>query len=226
MLISRIYSYRYATMDPENAAVNLKSPFYNPLVSIMPKPLLLLPSHCSLAMSHYYYRPLLLVASLAAAAAAASLPPPSSLDPISNPNPTLDLIPNPNPTLPAEFNSSAAVHGDIWSWYCTTFERWSLPRLKADDCSGALEWFYIHVMHEGGTKREEFIAPGAKKTTYGTTQWTPRKYTFGTGLSLPFPFLIFPSICYYYLLVSLLPHQSHHIAVQKKKTPCLPTSYV
>lgn len=82
-------------------------------------------------------------------------------------------------SLQAQSNSSA-VEGDLWPGYCTKFERWSVPKLDPRDCGGVLDWFYIHTMHQGGRKNEEFIASGAKKASLEGTQWTPRKYTFGT----------------------------------------------
>ena len=114
---------------------------------------------------------LLLAASLAYASAA-SLPP--TLDLTSIPS-----LPNLTSTYLRPQANRSAVDGDIWLWYCTKMERWSLPKLDSDDCLGALDWFYLENMQDGGTKRKDFVAPGGKKTTYTEMQWTPRKYTFG-----------------------------------------------
>ena len=120
---------------------------------------------------------LLLAWSLAAHISAATLPP------------TLDLISNlrdPNKPLAdsrVQANTSA-VEGVI-RWYCTKVDSWILPRMKPHDCGGVLEYFYLETMDQGGTKWNEFLAPGAKKTTHDQVEWTPRKYTFGSAYSLP-----------------------------------------
>lgn len=122
-------------------------------------------SHCSFAIMHQF---LLLVAWLTACTSAASLSP--------------TLIHLTSPSQHAQSNGST-VAGDAWPGYCTKIERWSVPRLDPRDCVGVLDWFYIHTMHAGGSRKEEFIAPGAKKASFEGTQlvqWTPRKYTFGT----------------------------------------------
>ena len=102
-------------------------------------------------------------------------------------SPTLHFASNQAPSnltsiiSPAQSNSPEAPTGGLWSWYkyCTKIRRWSLPQLELDDCSIVLDYFYLETMEEGGGKIKEFLAPGAKKTTYAETEWTPRKYTFG-----------------------------------------------
>ena len=121
--------------------------------------------------------PLLLTWLLAAHTSAATL------------TPTLDLIKNPTASdksladLGAQSNISA-VEGDPW-WYCTKVDRWTLPKLEPHDCEGVLDYFYIQTMDEGGTKRLEFLAPGAKGKTHIQVQRTPRKYIFGSVYPCP-----------------------------------------
>ncbi len=80
--------------------------------------------------------------------------------------------------LRAQSNSSVA-ESDIWLSYCTKTERWSLPELKPDDCSGVLDYFYIETIDKDHRSSKEFKSPNSKKKTQAKTQWTPRKYTFG-----------------------------------------------
>ena len=103
--------------------------------------------------------------------------------------PTLDLTSSPRAPdksladLQAQSNISA-VEGNPW-WYCTKVDRWILPRWEQHDCQGALDYFWIKTMEEGGSKRIEFRAPGAKKVTHNQYQWTPRKYIFGSLCPCP-----------------------------------------
>lgn len=120
---------------------------------------------------------LLLAWLLAAHTSAATLPP--TLDLTSNPR-----TPNkPSADLRAQSNVSA-IEGSPW-WYCTKVDQWALPRPDPRDCEGVLDYFYIETMGEGGRKKLEFLAPGAKRTTHNQMQWTPRKYTFGSVYSCP-----------------------------------------
>ena len=80
----------------------------------------------------------------------------------------------------AQSNDSVAEN----TWYCTRTERWSLPVVEPDDCSGVLDYFYIETVDMNHRKSKEFRAPGAKKTTHQQTQWTPRKYTYGRACLL------------------------------------------
>lgn len=119
---------------------------------------------------HYF---LLLVEWLAACTSAASRPP--------------TLIHLASTTSPQAQSNGSVAEGTPWPGYCTKFERWSVPKLELTDCGGVLDWFYIHTMHEGGSRKEEFIAPGAKTASLEGTVWTPRKYTFGTVHPLLIP---------------------------------------
>ena len=71
-------------------------------------------------------------------------------------------------------------------WYCTKVDQWNLPEVESRDCEGVLDYFYIQTMEEGGSKRIEFLAPGAKRITHNMSQWTPRKYTFGSVYPCPY----------------------------------------
>ncbi len=102
---------------------------------------------------------------------------------------------------PAQSNSSVA-ESDIWLSYCTKTERWSLPELNPDDCSGVLDYFYIETVDKDHRGSKEFRSPKAKKKAQAKTQWTPRKYTFGRpflpAILIPkvpskFPFCIYPN---------------------------------
>ena len=120
---------------------------------------------------------LLLVWSLAAHTSAATLPP--TLDIISSPRaPDEELA-----DLRAQSNISDVEGQPLW--YCTKVDQWALPKLEPHDCRGVLDYFYIETMGEGGGKRIEFRAPGAKKITHSLMQWTPRKYTFGSVYPCP-----------------------------------------
>ena len=115
---------------------------------------------------------LLLAWLLAAHTSAATLPP------------TLDLINNsrdPNkPLADARAQSNISAVEGVLRWYCTKVDRWILPKMDRHDCGGVLEYFYLETMDQGGSKWNEFLAPGAKRTTYDQVEWTPRKYTFGS----------------------------------------------
>lgn len=121
--------------------------------------------------------PLLLVWWLATQTSGATLPP--TLDLTSDPR-----APNePLADLQAQSNISAVQANP--KWYCTKVDQWILPRLDPSDCEGVLDYFYIQTMEDGGAKRIEFLAPGAKKITHNMSQWTPRKYTFGSAHPSP-----------------------------------------
>ena len=116
-----------------------------------------------------YY--LLLIGSLAYTSAASV---PSTLNPTRDPT-----LSGPQSTqLRARSNGSVA-ESDIWLWYCTKTEKWSLPELNPEDCAGVLDYFYIETAGMDFHSPKEFRAPHSKKKTYKKTQWTPRKYTFG-----------------------------------------------
>ena len=115
---------------------------------------------------------LLLASLLAAHTSAATLPP------------TLDLTSNPRapdkPLADLQAQSNISAVGGSPLWYCTNIDQWTLPRPDPHDCEGVLDYFYIETMREGGKKKVEFLAPGAKRATHNMMQWTPRKYTFGS----------------------------------------------
>ena len=121
--------------------------------------------------------PLLSAWLLAAHAGAATLP--LTLD-LTN---DLTAPDKPLADLRAQSNIST-VEGNPW-WYCTEVDRWILPKFEQHDCEGVLEYFYFLTMEEGGNKRIEFRAHGAKKTTHNLVQWTPRKYIFGSLCPCP-----------------------------------------
>ena len=80
--------------------------------------------------------------------------------------------------LPAQPNVSVA-EDDLWIWYCTNNQRWSRPEIKPDDCKGMLDYFWLETYDKGHRKSRTFRAPGGKKISSATQEWTPRKYTFG-----------------------------------------------
>jgi len=77
-------------------------------------------------------------------------------------------------------NASKINTNSLWR-YCATPSKWSRPpRIRLEDCKGAVEWLFLEEMRTDRTEQREFLSPGVEKMTpLRYYEATPRRYTFG-----------------------------------------------